>query len=216
MFSWTIGGYATIVLGGSAFPQFMPRALPIAAAVVIAAAVLGAIAAKASTRVVVRSALLVASAFSAPVFIGGRILPWAVACATAALVVAGWLASERWGARIIVAQALAIALGIGIGTAAAQFLFPTTAPWISVAAACGFALLVWSSAPNDLEVIPVAMVVAVIIAEGLAVLRALPTHWVTNGALLALAFAAAYGDRRIPRAAYAGLLVLLLGVGVLR
>ena len=211
-----MGGYAAIVLGGFAVPQFIPHALPIAAGMATVAAALGALAARSSARVIVRSALLVASAFSAPVFLGGRLLPWIVAAVAVALLIAGWMPTTTWHARIATAQALAIALGIGIGTAAAQSLFPATAPWISIAAACGFALLVWSSATPDMEIIPIAMVVAVIIAEGLAVLRALPTHWATNGALLALAFAAAFGDRRVPRAAYAGLLVVLLMTGAMR
>lgn len=197
-----------------------PAALTAAVVLAVGAAVLGATQAPArSASLVVRSVLLAVGAFAFPVFLGGRVLLWIAVLACTALTVVGWI-TPRGGVadRLATAQVLATALAVALAAAAAQFFFPAAWAWVALGAVAVFLALAWAAtaeAAAHRVTAPVACAVSLVLSEALVVLRYLPAHWVIGGAVLALAFAAAIEESRIPRTAFASLLIVTLLFGVL-
>lgn len=197
----------------------VPRGLPVGATFATLAAVWGTMRSpNAHMRAVVRHALLAASAFGYPLFLAGTFLPWCMAAIHLLLVAAGWMPTLAGRPRLIMPQALAGGFGIALIAAATQFFFPSAWRWVAGAALAAFLALLTVSMP--LRVLgrfpsPLAGVIVLALAEGLVILRYLPTHWVINGTMLTLALAAAIEHRRAPRVMFAGLLVGMFLFGVL-
>jgi hypothetical protein len=62
---------------------------------------------------------------------------------------------------------------------------------------------------------PTVAATVLVLSEGLVLLHQLPTHWAVNGAVIALGFAALLESTRVPRLAFASLLVTVLLFGSL-
>lgn len=213
----------TIAIGAMAvgFTSVMiaPRSISVGAFLVAGGAVVGTLrAAHRDWRALMRALLLALGTFGYPVFLGGRVLPWVAFLTHAALLVAGWHAHGEDRRRLAVAQALAAALATGLSAAATQFFFPSAWRWVALIAVALYLVLLIATVPEGvIQWLPAPAVAAVVLSlsEGLVILHHLPTHWVVNGVILTLAFAAFLERERIPRAAFASLLVLVLLFGSL-
>jgi len=167
--------------------------------------------------VAVLSAMLAAGMFAYPLFLGGRVLPWFAFAVHAGLMVAGWCAPSSVRVRIIAAQILTAALAISLAAAATQFFFPSLWRWVAVLAVAMFLTLLCAAIPEsivDRLPTPTIGAMVLVLSEGLVILHLLPTHWVINGAVIALAFAALLERERSSRTAFASLLVMVLLFGV--
>ena len=199
-------------------PLLAPNALVPALVLALGAACIGAVRAiDAGPATIIRSILLAASVFGYPFFLGGRFLPWVALLATAALTIGGWVVAPAWRPRMISAQVLAIALAMGCSSAAAQFFFPQAWVLVAIGTVLTFlALLAASPAWGRARFMPSprACAIVLIVSELLLVLRELPTHWVINGAIITLAFAASMEDERVPRILCLVLLTAVLAFGM--
>ncbi|MDO8599189.1 MAG: hypothetical protein Q7S02_03705 [bacterium] len=203
---------------GFTLAMVAPTAIAIGAFVVAGGAVLGAI--RASTRdwqSIARTLLLALGVFGYPLFLGGRVLPWIAFVAHAALLVVGWHATtSEYRARIAIAQAFAAALAVSLSAAATQFFFPSAWRWVAGAVVALYLVLLMATIPDGvIHRLPTPAIGAIVLAlsEGLIVLHHLPTHWVVNGTVLTLAFAAFLERERIPRTMFATLLLVVLLFG---
>lgn len=205
------------IAAGFAMTMVAPRSLPIGAAFVIGGTLFGAMrAGRRDWGTVARNLLLALGTFGYPLFLGGRVLPWCAFTAHAALLALGWHVHAEKGTRIAIAQALAAAFAISLSAAATQFFFPVLWRWVAMAAVALFLMLIVATVPEGIvRRLPVPAVGAIVLAlsEGLVVLHHLPTHWIINGAALALAFAAFLEQERLPRAAFASILLIVLMFG---
>lgn len=195
-----------------------PRMLPWSVAAAVCAAIIGT---RYSTnphpRAVIRHAILAATAFGYPTFVGGTLLAWAATGLHLGLVFLGWSPAVAGRARLVVPQVLAGGVGIAIAAAATQFFFPSVWRWVAMVALAAFLALLTASMPQhggNMLPSPMTCVAVLALSEALLVLRFLPTHWTINGAILALALAAAFEQRRTPRALFASLLLTIFFFGV--
>ncbi|MBI2483263.1 hypothetical protein HYV74_03755 [Candidatus Uhrbacteria bacterium] len=208
-------GIAMGLLGaGPLLALLMPRMLGFAIALTVVGAIFGVRRRSEWLRAGIRHAVLAASAFAYPVFAGGAFWPWVAVMAYLLLIVAGFLLQPPWDERVVAAQGLAGALGISIAAAAAQFFFPAVRMGVALGAVLAFLLLGISITTAFLP--PRAMYpMVLVLGEGLVLLRELPTHWIINGIVLALACASAFERQHSMRATFACLLVGVLIFGVL-
>ncbi|MBI4450318.1 hypothetical protein HY634_04620 [Candidatus Uhrbacteria bacterium] len=166
----------------------------------------------------VLSAMLAAGMFGYPLFLGGRVLPWVALIIHVGLMWAGWHAPSSARVRIVAAQALAAALAVSLAAAATQFFFPAAWRWVAVVAVALFLTLLCASLPGSIvDRLPTPLVGAIVLvlSEGLIILHLLPTHWVINGAVVALAFAALLERERSSRMAFTSLLVTVFLFGAI-
>lgn len=195
----------------------VPASIAVGALLVAGGAAFGALRARTCDwRSVARALLLALGTFGYPMFLGGRMLPWVAFLAHMALLVAGWHLTRGDRDRLAVAQALAAALAMGLSAAATQFFFPSAWRWVALAAvACYLVLLIATVPDGIIHRLPVPAIGAIVLAlsEGLVILHHLPTHWVVNGTVLTLALAAFLERERIPRIAFASLLLIVLLFG---
>ncbi|MDO8462652.1 MAG: hypothetical protein Q7S96_00015 [bacterium] len=200
--------------------MFVPRALPIALVIAVCTAVLGTRRSRnPHWRSLCRHALLAASAFGYPIFLGGRMLPWVAMGLSFSLIVLAWVPRVAGRARLVLPQALAAALGIALTASATQFFFPTTWRTVACLALIAFGILLVVSTPQQsLAMLPAPFTCAavLVLAETLVLLRSLPAHWTINGAILASAIAVMLMPRRTARLAFSGLLVAIFAFGVVQ
>jgi len=167
----------------------------------------------------IRSVLLAIGIFGYPLFLGGMFLSWLAMSAHAALLVMGWRTGPHARDRIAIAHAFAIALAVSLSAAATQFFFPSLWRWVAVAAIAMFLIVLTASFPDSIVhrlPSPTVAATVLVLSEGLVLLHQLPTHWVVNGAVIAFGFAALLERARVPRLAFATLLVAVLLFGSLR
>lgn len=217
-FCWGTATAVVLMAIGFTLAMVVPAAIAIGVLVVAGGAILGAI--RASGRdgqSMARTLLLALGVFAYPVFLGGRILPWAAFVVHVTLLVVGWHAStEERRARSAMAQAFAAALAVSLSAAATQFFFPSAWRWVAGAVVALYLVLLMATIPDGvIHRLPTPAIGAIVLAlsEGLIVLHHLPTHWIVNGTVLTLAFAAFLERERIPRTMFATLLVILLVFG---
>ncbi|MBI4434455.1 hypothetical protein HY635_01375 [Candidatus Uhrbacteria bacterium] len=166
----------------------------------------------------IRSVLLAIGIFGYPLFLGGTFLPWLAVVMHSALLVVGWRTDSHARDRIAIAHAFAIALAVSLSAAATQFFFPPLWRWVAVAAVAMFLVTLVTTVPGSIvHRLPEPAVAAtvLVLSEGLVLLHQLPTHWAVNGAVIALGFAALLESARVPRLAFASLLVTVLLFGTL-
>ncbi|MDO8425607.1 MAG: hypothetical protein Q7T01_03805 [bacterium] len=198
----------------------MPRALPIACALATISAVVGTLCSpNAHWRSVVRHALLAVTAFAYPFFFGGQFLPWVFTALHLTLIAAAWARALAGRQHFVLPQALAAAFGIAVLASATQFFFPASARIVALSAVATFAVLLVVSMPRfgaSAFPLPLTCAAALVLSEALVLLRFLPTHWMINAAVLGAIAGAALASRRTPRAAFSGLIVVLLLFGVIQ
>lgn len=193
--------YGVLLIAGTVLALSVPTLFPVGVIMVAAAAVLGAVhRVERPGPLMVRSVLLGATAFTYPLFLGGRLIPMLAVLAHLTLIAIGWVGSDAARARIALPQALAAGLGCGIAAAATQFFWPLAWRGVAAVAVVVFFVLLLAAVPDSwVERSPTPYVCAGVLAlsEGIVLLRFLPMHWTVNGALIALAFAAIVAvDRR--------------------
>ncbi|MFH1430719.1 MAG: hypothetical protein ABIG71_04355 [Candidatus Uhrbacteria bacterium] len=163
---------------------------------------------------VVRNGLLALTAFGYPVFLGGVVLPWLLLVLHLVLISIAWSHNENQ--ELTIAQALAAGFGIAITTAALQFFFPGAWRWVAMLALIAFFALITASLPERFSrglPSPTICAIVLVLSESLVILRYLPTHWIINGAILALALAATIHHERTPRYVFVAILVAVFVLG---
>lgn len=216
---WTIGGALIMVGVGFASAFVAPTFMLMGVLLVMAGALWGSLRIhRGDWSIAVLSVMLAAGMFAYPLFLGGRVLPWCAFAVHAGLLVAGWRAPSSVRMRIVAAQVLTAALAMSLAAAATQFFFPPLWRWVAVLAVAMFLTLLCAAIPGsivDRLPTPTIGAMVLVLSEGLVILHLLPTHWVINGAVIALAFAALLERERSSRTAFASLLVTVLLFGVL-
>lgn len=206
-----------MVVGGFSVAMASPSLLAVGIVVVAAGSVWGTRRSiDPSVPAVVRSVLLGVGIFGYPLFLGGTLLPWLALLAHLVLLVVGWLPAPVARDRIAIAHAFAIALAVSLSAAATQFFFPSLWRWVAVAAVAMFLIILIATVPGSIvHRLPAPAVAAtvLVLSEGLVLLHQLPTHWAINGAVIAFGFAALLEGSRVPRLAFASLLITVLVFG---